>query len=139
MKIQALISVDVFSGDEEEGEQKEKAKGQRSTYRPAILEEEALAGQGMGAALKVRYHWLGCASVSDPDPHSIGRPDPGGLKRAKHYYLTLTKSAWIRIRLKSWIRIHLKTWIRIRINSMWIRNTGLRPISLIVSDLERFN
>jgi hypothetical protein len=23
------------------------------------------------------------SSVSDPDPHSIGRPDPGGLKRAK--------------------------------------------------------
>jgi hypothetical protein len=52
--------------DDEEGEEgAEKAKGKRGNLRPAILEDEALAGQGMGAALKVsRYslmptsHWL---------------------------------------------------------------------------------
>jgi hypothetical protein len=40
--------------DDEEGEEgAEKAKGKRGNLRPAILEDEALAGQGMGAALKV--------------------------------------------------------------------------------------
>ena len=39
--------------DEEEDGEEEKAKGKRGNHRPAILEDEALAGHGMGAALKV--------------------------------------------------------------------------------------
>jgi hypothetical protein len=47
-------------------------------------------GRGEGASHRERKSNLGrlcrlLCSVSDPDPHSIGRPDPdpGGLKRAK--------------------------------------------------------
>ena len=52
--------------DEEDGEE-EKAKGKRGNHRPAILEDEALAGHGMGAALKVSmWETPPITSVAEP-------------------------------------------------------------------------
>ena len=81
-------------GEEEEGE--EKAKGKRGNLRPAILEDEALAGQGMGAALKVQpsstttfmsYHlssfWLHSfpPPIISRYPPEINLPSPCHLPR----------------------------------------------------------
>jgi hypothetical protein len=61
------------------------------------------------------------SSVSDPDPHSIGRLTEFLLLE---YYRDPDPHSFSKLdRDPDTVRIHLKMWIRIRIKSMRIQNT----------------